>query len=431
VGGDLTKLRATDGASIDTDINVEGRAGGGSGYLYVDDQGGTWNGTVTAGSIGRLYNYSFDGVTKDIVTDTEGIDLLKVKEGTVSAAVNAATDVSKIELLGGGVVGGTITTGGDLDELRIEGGQFLNSGTIGLDVDGNLGLFRVTDYTGGDANIINTNIDVEGTAGAGSDYLYGDDSGSWVGTVDAGSIGRLYNYGPGGVTGAITTHTGGIDLLKVINGPVSGVVDTTAAGTDGDIGTIELTGDGFSNVGNTGLNVGGDLTKLRATDGASVNTNINVEGEAGGGSGYLYVDAQGGTWNGTVTAGSIGRLYNYSSNGVTGDITTNTGGIDLLKVKNGDISGDLTFDSLSGATISASGSIGDVTVNGAMTESSIIGDTLGSISVSGQISGTGGDDEVHAKKATDSFTISDTDQLETISSSNNNVDFSGLTAHVG
>ncbi len=137
---------------------------------------------------------------------------------------------------------------GDVGQISIIGGQVTNNSSLvpRIEVTGDVGKLQVYGYTGGGA-VIDDDIYVGDELG-----YFRVRNGNFDGTLEAGSMQRVYYDTPNGIIGDLTSH-GDLDLLIVRYGPISASVQV-----DIDAGRIVAR----RGMTNGSINVSGSLSEL-------------------------------------------------------------------------------------------------------------------------------------------------------------------------
>jgi len=251
-----------------------------------------------------------------------------------------------------GDLNGEFTVNGDVGRMSLIGGRVLSNGNPAderIEVSGNVDVMRVVGYTGGGAV-----IDDEVYVGDRLDYFLVN-GGSFDGTLEAGTIGRLLYNTPNGITHDVISHTD-LDYLEVLYGPISASVNVFHhAGTIVAEGGIQASGS---------LNIGSGLP--------------------GAGLDRLQVA---GNFEGSVSVnGELSRVL-VTGNAVGATVDVNGGGLGELNVGGDLLDTDVTVDE----------SLLSVLVGGNYTDSDVNAHSLGTVRVNGTVSSlVPPDNEIHA-----------------------------------
>ncbi len=174
--------------------------------------------------------------------------------------------------------------------------------------------------------------------------------GSFTGDLKAvGSIGNITIRD--GMTGAILSENGSIGNITSANGTVTGNI---TAGTDPGITGVAATG---GNIGN--ITVAGDLASIAAYNGSIGNVTVSGGGD--------ITSIQAGTDNSASFAATGGNIGNIAMTGAASDlgsVTAYKGNIGNISIADGQITGDIIAGASKGATTHSlvGGDIGTITV---------------------------------------------------------------------
>lgn len=127
VTGDVGLMRTLGSGAVATVVDDEISVGDALGTFVVS--GGSFDGTLQAGTAGTLRYLTPDGVQGAISSD-EDIDALIVSPGGINADVSAARDIGRI-FSAGDVNGSTIDAGRNLGRITVGGGMELSEVTAG------------------------------------------------------------------------------------------------------------------------------------------------------------------------------------------------------------------------------------------------------------------------------------------------------------
>ena len=253
-----------------------------------------------------------------------------------------------------GNVEAEITINGDVDQMQVLSGQITDNGLAGderIEISGNVNSMQITGFTGG-GSVVADDITIGDRL-----EMFVINGGRFDGTLEAGSMGTILYNTPIGITDEVRSR-GDLDLLRA-SGPIDGAVNVdhhadTILATQGLSGTGSISvGSGTPGDGLDSLSVLGDLLGT-----------VTVQGD--------------------LTRVSVSGNLGAMANGATIDV--DGGNMDELTVR-GDI-----IESL----VDVDGKLSDVFVGRGFTESTIDAGELGRVVIRGALSGTGGDDEIHA-----------------------------------
>jgi hypothetical protein len=408
VAGNIGRIYGYDGVETTGSIAAEGDIT----FLFVT--GGSIDGAVTAGDgihggeghIHRLYGV--DGVTGDI-TAGDGFHYLQ-SGGDVSGDVEVTGNLNHLRIYRGGNLSGDVSVSENVRTLYVLGGRITDStaGDPAIDVGGNVSYLRAQG-TDPDSAVISGQIDVEGRL-----HFYHATGGTWsTGSLEAGEIGSAHHLTNGGLQIPFTTTaTAGTDgdlaYMRVSKGPIAADINAPQGHVGRIFGFGGITGD---------ITAGDGLRYLYSGDDA--NGDVDVTGTLNqlrvrGGRLSSSIEVSGGDLRKVHVSNGSGPALDGSQINVQGDV----GSLTTL----GDVS--------SNSSVIAGGRINSVYARGDFVDSSIEGNTLGRIRVSGDIQDTGGADErILATDEDSSFLVRDRDQVARIDKDEDAV-FGGITARV-
>lgn len=330
VDGDVQRLLVINGqVSVSSDVSVSGDVG----LLQILNLGGTAvDGTIFVG------DYLGRGLLSGDV------------DGPITVGDNELGDGAGLLLIRGDL-DADVTVEGDVGRLLIIGGQVTDNGTADprINVTGNVNQLQVFGYTGGGA-IIDDDIRV------GDKLAYFlVRGGSFDGTLEAGTMGRILYYTPDGIAEQITSHDG-LDLLVVPWGAIDAPIDVFH-----HVGRI---------VAQRGVTANGDITVGSGAPGSGTMNDLFVSG--GNLEGDVHVD------------GYLSRLI------VRGSVRNN-----LVDVNGGSLAQLTVLGDVLGSDITVSGALGQVLIALNYTDSNINANSLTRVIVGGQVASVAPpDDEV-------------------------------------
>jgi len=347
--------------------------GGNLGTLQVT--GGGLSGAVTvAGNATRILVRGGD-ITQDI-TVAGGLPLLYLIGGDLNGDVSVTGDLTKLRVMDGSV-SGDISVGGNGKMVYVRNGDLGGS----LTVD-NLDVLRVLN-----GKITGTSVNV------------------------AGSMKLLQVSNAGGIASDGSIQIGDFTSKAILYGDVDGAM-TFGDGEVGDgIGRLLLRGDL-----NEELAVGGNASRIQLTDGQVTSNGdggdprIRVTGNVGlmrvtGTSDALpviddevrvdgsldFFSVRSGTFDGTLTAGRLGRIMYYTPNGITHAVTSQSN-LALLKVI-GPIGAPIDIahhaeliQAQSGTTAAGDITVGSGAAGDGLNRLDVRGNMLGDLTVDGALS---------------------------------------------
>jgi len=398
--GNLDLFRVVGGPS-NGDLTVAGTLGTFSMGLNT-----AMNGQVSAGALTRAF---FSTTVSNTVTVTGRIGLLVARNGIgatvtaggglgvlrsfgdVAADVDITGNAGTIDIYGHDLAGALTVSAGNVQTLRILNAQLTATGIV--DVDGAVGFLQILNPG---------NVAVEGSINVsdriGQAILTGDVGGPvTIGDNEIGDGVGLFVL-RGDLDGELTVN-GDVNQMSIIGGQVSSNGDPADE-------RIEIAGDA-------------DALRVLGTAGGTV---IDDDVYVGNRLGFFLV--RGGSFEGGLTAGSMGQVLYFTPDGLTQDVRS-LGDLDLLQVSSGPIAASVDVFHHAGTILAqrgiaatgivtvgagASGSgldslivgtgdfLGDVAVNGNLsrvlvrgnfTDGSIDASTLGRVTVNGAVSGQG------------------------------------------